>query len=307
MERVKQLQRESALYQCVPNFSEGRRPEVVAAIAAAIRSTPGARLIDHSADVDHNRCVMTILGDAEAVRQAALNAARIAVARIDMRTHQGVHPRAGALDVLPVVPIRNAGREEATALAHAIGVDLAQELALPVYFYEWSALPGKRNALPELRGRGFEAFAALSLSGERAPDLGLPAVHPTAGIAVVGARAPLVAYNIDLDTGDIRIARAIARRIRSERDTRRELTGVRALGFYLASRDIAQVSMNLTRPELTPLTAVFYYVLAAAHELGAGLLESEIIGVIPRASLLYPPEDIAWNDYKPEQILEYWL
>ncbi|HLK61490.1 MAG TPA: glutamate formimidoyltransferase [Chthonomonadaceae bacterium] len=298
----------TSVFQCVPNFSEGRRLEVVAEIAAALRSTPEVRLIDHSADGDHNRCVMTLLGDAGPIRQAALAAARVAVARIDLRTHHGVHPRAGAVDVLPVVPIRNAGREEAVALAHAIGTDLATELALPIYFYEWAALPGRHEALPKLRGRGFEAFAALPLVGDLAPDLGPDHVHPTAGIVVVGARGPLVAYNIDLDTSDVEVARALARRIRAERDVRRELTGVRALGLYLASRDLAQVSMNLTRPELTPLSKIFDFVRAEAHKMGEGVLESEIIGVIPRAALgMLPPEAIAWNDYKPEQILENWL
>jgi glutamate formiminotransferase len=280
----------------------------VTEIAEAIADTPGARLIDHSADPDHNRSVMTFLGTSEVVRAAALAAARVAVARIDMRAHTGVHPRTGAVDVLPVIPLRQAGREEAVALAHAIGADLASELALPVYFYEWAARPGHPAALPELRRGGFEAFAHLPLTGEHAPDLGPSAAHPTAGIALVGARGPLVAYNILLATPDVEIARAIARRIREERAARPELEGVRALGLFLASRNCAQVSLNLTRPDCSPLPAVFAFVQAEAARLGTVALESEIIGVLPRAALGgQPPAAILWHTYRPTQVLETWL
>ncbi|HZP81883.1 MAG TPA: glutamate formimidoyltransferase [Chthonomonadaceae bacterium] len=295
------------IFQCVPNFSEGRRPEVVQAIADAIAATPGARLIDHSADADHNRCVMTFLGPAEAIRAAALAAARVAVARIDMRIHTGVHPRTGAIDVLPVIPLWNATREQAIALAHALGSDLASELALPVYFYEWAAVPGRPAALPDVRRGGLEAFAHLPLIGAKAPDLGPAEAHPTAGIVLVGARGPLVAYNVNLDTPDVQIARAIARRIRQERDTLPELAGVRALGLFLASRNCAQVSMNLTRPEQSPLPAVFAFVQAEAARRGVSVRESEIIGAIPEAALGgVPPAAILWKDYKPGQILETW-
>ncbi|MCS6776238.1 MAG: glutamate formiminotransferase, partial [Chthonomonadaceae bacterium] len=176
----------TSIYQCVPNFSEGRRPEVVAAIAQAIRDTPGALLIDFSSDPDHHRCVMTFLGDAEGVRAAVWNAARVAVEQIDLRAHQGVHPRAGAIDVVPVVPLQGAGREGAVELARCIGDDLANTLDIPVYFYEWSARADRPSALPDLRRGGFEAFAATPLVGDRAPDLGPAHAHPTAGVTVVG-------------------------------------------------------------------------------------------------------------------------
>ncbi len=299
---------QSPLFQCVPNFSEGRRPEVVAALTDAVLTVPGARLIDWSADSDHNRSVLTLIGPAEPIRAAALAAARVAIARINLRTHTGVHPRTGAIDVLPVIPLRHAGREEAVALAHALGADLASELDLSVYFYEWAAQPGRPDTLPELRRGGFEAFANTPLVGPRAPDLGPPVAHSTAGIALVGARDPLVAYNILLNTPDITIARAIARRIRQERAARPELEGVRALGLLLASRQQAQVSMNLTRPDRSPLPAVFAFVQAEAARLGAVALESEIIGVIPRAALGgQPPNAIRWHTYKPTQVLETWL
>lgn len=312
------------LYQCAPNFSEGRRWEVVEEIASAVRATPDVRLLDMSADADHNRCVLTLLGEADGIRAAALAAARVAVARIDLRAHTGVHPRTGAIDVLPVVPLlrpENAlngfflppaphsdAWNEAVALARSLGASLAEELNLPVYFYEWAAGPERRASLPDLRRGGFEAFASGPLLGERAPDLGPSTVHPTAGVVIVGARAPLVAYNINLDSPDIEVARAIARRIRAERLTRPELEGVRALGLHLASRNRAQVSLNLTRPERSPLPAVFAYTQNTAAQFGASAVESEIIGVIPQASLDgQPPEAILWHTYRPAQILDFHL
>jgi glutamate formiminotransferase len=305
------------LYQCVPNFSEGRRLDVVEEIAAAIRAVPEMRLIDYSADPDHNRCVMTLLGPGERAAEALFAAAHVAVARIDLRAHTGVHPRAGALDVAPFVPLKSVrgnlvvaeeSREEAIALSERVGRSLAEELSLPVYLYEWSAQAGRSSALPELRRGGFEGLAGQTLTGDRAPDFGPDHAHPSAGIAVVGARGPLVAYNIDLDTEDRKVARRIARRIREERDRLPQLEGVRALGLFLPTRGTAQVSMNLTLPHKSFLPAVFDFVLAEAHKLGEGVRASEIIGAIPRASLGgLPPEAISWDDYKPDQILEHWL
>ena len=305
------------LYQCVPNFSEGRRLDVVEEIADAIRAVPEVRLIDYSADPDHNRCVMTLLGPGERAAEALLAAARVAVARIDLRVHTGVHPRAGALDVAPFVPLKSVrgkvvvaveSREEAIALSERVGRRLGQELSLPVYLYEWSAQAGRISVLPELRRGGFEGLDGKALTGERAPDFGPSAAHPSAGIAVVGARSPLVAYNIDLDTEDLKVARRIARRIREERDRLPQLEGVRALGLFLPTRGTAQVSMNLTLPHKTPLPAVFDFVLAEAHRLGEGLRCSEIIGAIPLTSLGgLPPEALSWDDYKPAQVLETWI
>jgi len=305
------------LIQCVPNFSEGRRLDVVEAIADAIRSVPEVRLIDYSADPDHNRCVMTILGPGERAADALLAAARVAVAQIDLRTHTGVHPRVGALDVAPFVPLKvvngafvvaEEAKAETIALSERTAQQLAADLNLPIYLYEWSAHAGRLSALPELRRGGFEGLLGQSLTGAHAPDFGPDHAHPSAGITILGARGPLVAYNIDLDTEDIKVARHIARRIRDERDHLPQLTGVRALGLHLPIRGVAQVSMNLTLPSRTSLPAVFDFVLAEAHRLGDFKLTSEIIGEIPRASLGgLPPEAIAWNDYKAEQILETWI
>lgn len=296
------------VYQCVPNFSEGRRQDVVEAIAEAARSAETVQVIDYSADADHNRCVLTILGDAEGIYEAALAAVRTAVARIDMRSHSGVHPRIGALDVLPVVPLRNAGREDAVFLAERIGQALARDLSLPVYFYEWNARQGRKSTLPELRRGSFEDIVHLPLEGSRAPDCGPSQAHPTAGVSVVGARGPLVAYNVNLHTSDVRVAQEIARSIRSERGSLPELEGVRALGLFLASQNRAQVSLNLTHPEKTTLPEVFAYVQREAARRGVYEVESEIIGAIPAASLAgQSPESIHWRSFNPAQILDTWL
>lgn len=297
-----------SLFQCAPNFSEGRRTEVVEAIARSIRAVPGVTLADASADPDHNRCVMSLLGDARAIQDAMRAAATVAVAHIDLRAHEGVHPRAGAIDVLPIVPLRDTPLENARALAEQIGYDLALTQNLPVYFYEANARPNRSRSLPELRCGGLEAFARVPLTGERAPDLGPHEVHPTAGVVIVGARAPLVAYNVNLHTPDVRVAQQIARRIRHERAYRPGLTGVRALGLFLASQNRAQVSLNLTRPDQTPLPAVFQFIRQAAAQWGVTDMESEIIGLLPRAALAgQTPTAIHWHAYKPTQILEHWL
>ncbi len=305
-----------SLYQCALNFSEGRRPEVIEEIADAIRAEGEVRLIDYSADADHNRCVMTILGRGPAVARAVIAAAGVAVARIDLRVHSGVHPRIGALDVAPFVPLKRVRhqwiaaperRDEAVLLSEAVGKMLAEELGLPVYFYEWSAKAGRGAALPDLRRGGFEALMCKPLNGERAPDFGPSMGHPTAGATIVGARGPLIAYNMDLDSGDIKIAKAIARRIREERDRLPDLSGVRALGLLLSSRQTAQVSMNLTLPDRTSLPAVYAFVWSEARRLGVKVRRSEIIGAIPNAALDgKEPEDIGWEGYRPGQILENW-
>jgi glutamate formiminotransferase len=294
--------------QSAINFSEGRRAEVVEAIAEAGRGTPGVVLADCSADPDHNRMVASLLGGPEPVRHAALAMARVAVARIDLRRHTGAHPRIGAVDVVPVVPIRGVTMEECLEVAARIGQDFARELGLPVYFYERSARPGRRSALPEIRRGGFEGLFREPPAGPRVPDLGPAAPHPTAGAVVVGAREPLVACNVNLDTPDPTVAKRIAATIRRERDTRPLLAGVRALGLFLPSRSRAQVSMNLTRPARTPLPAVFDCVRQEAARLAVNVYESEIIGLLPRHALGgEPPERILWRGFRQTQILEYWL
>lgn len=296
-----------ALFQCAANFSEGRRPDVMGAIVEAASEASDSVVADWSGDPDHNRMVLTLLGDAAAIASALTKAAEAAVSRIDMREHQGLHPRTGAVDVVPVTPLRGAERSAAVELARFIGTSLAGTLSLPIYFYEWAAQSPGRMLLPDLRRGGFEAYVVGPLAGSRSPDLGPDQAHPTAGIALVGARGPLVAYNVLLDAPDSRAAAAIARRIRTDRDRLPELAGVRALGLYLPRRGLAQISMNLTRPEETPLPAVFGYVEAQASGLGVEAVESEVIGLAPLTSLAgADPEDIRWRGFKPTQIIESW-
>jgi glutamate formiminotransferase len=296
------------IIQSAINFSEGRRTEVIEAIAQAISEVHGAILADYSADADHNRMVASILGGPETIFKAAIAATKVAIERIDLREHTGAHPRIGAVDVLPVVPIRDISMLECVALSHRIGQELAARFHLPVYFYEQSTEPGRLSELPELRSGGFEGLFTVSLSGDRIPDAGPHHPHPTAGAAIVGARYPLVAYNINLATTEVAVARRIAAKIREGRLLIPELQGVRALGLWLPSRGQAQVSMNLTLPDQSPMPAVFDFVRAQAKHEGVQAAESEIIGLIPRASLGgVPPERILWHGYRETQVIEYWL
>jgi len=254
------------MIQCVPNFSEGRRPKVIAAIVNAVQKTSGVRLADWSADPDHNRMVVTFVGPPAAVRAAALAAAAVAIDRINIDAHRGVHPRLGALDVLPFVPLSGITLTDCADLAREVGQTLAELHGLPVFLYEAAA--AEARSLPFVRK---EAFHSLM------PDFGPSLPHPTAGAVVVGARGPLIAYNIILATPDLSIARAIARELRLLPG----LPGIRALGFPLLSRELSQVSMNLTQPAKTPLLAVFHFVEARARELGTTVVESEVIGALP--------------------------
>ena len=283
----------TALIQCVPNFSEGRRPEVIAAIVGAVQGTPGVRMADWSADPDHHRMVVTFLGPPEPVRAAALAAAAAAISAIDISAHQGVHPRLGAMDVLPFVPLRDITLAECAALAVSVGQELAATHGLPVYLYE-AATPDCRS-LPTVRK---DAFHRLP------PDFGPSSPHPTAGAAVVGARGPLIAYNVNLASQDIAIARTIAREVRAGET---HLQGVRALGFALHSRGLTQVSMNITRPAETSLFSVFSYVTRRAHDLGTEVVESEVIGALPGPSAFGVLADALQGTLKPGQVLlENW-
>ena len=283
----------SPLVQCVPNFSAGRDPAAIAAIVDAVRRTPGVRLADWSADPDHNRLVVTFVGPPDAAGAAALASAAAAVDAIDLREHQGVHPRLGAIDVLPFVPLRGITLAECAALAVSVGAELAARHSLPVFFYE-AASPDIRP-LPLVRKSAFQTLP---------PDLGPPAPHPTAGAVVVGARGPLVAYNVNLTSPDLAAARTVARELR----TLPHLPGIRALGLPLPSRGLSQVSMNLTRPAETPLLAVFGYIKRRAGELGTAARESELIGVLPGPSAFGVLTDaLQMPMLKPGQVLlENW-
>ncbi len=296
------------IVQCAVNFSEGRRREVIGGILLAIASKSEAVLADWSADFDHNRMVATLLGDVKTVSSATLSACDVAVEQIDLRGHAGAHPRAGAVDVIPLVPIRDVTMEECIEASIHLGKECARRFDVPVYLYERSARTYRKTALPDIRKGGFEGLFRERLTGDRAPDFGPPEPHPTAGVVVVGARGPLLAYNVNLASDNVSAARRIAAQIRGERSHNPLLTGVRALGVALPNRSIVQVSMNLTIPDLTPLPAVFDYVTECASELKIKVHESEVIGLIPRSALGgEEPDRILWTSYHARQILENWL
>jgi glutamate formiminotransferase len=274
------------LVQCVPNFSEGRRPEVVERIVEAITNASAVQVVDHSMDVDHNRSVVTFIGSPEDIRKSVLAGARTAVELIDINKHKGAHPRVGAIDVIPIVPLHEMSMNEAISLSYTIGKDIADELRIPVYFYERSAVMRHRTNLAVIRKGGYESLKARGLVDGREPDLGPPELHPTAGVTVVGARGPLIAYNVNLATDDMRAARAIAERIRKLRDSGKGMAGVKAIAVHLKSRNIAQVSTNITQPNQTNVWDVYYFIEREAREMGVEVLESELIGAIREEAVL---------------------
>ena len=260
----------TTLVECVPNFSEGRDPAKIEAIADAIRSA-GAAVLDRSSDPDHHRSVITFAAPADRVGEAAFRAVRQAVASLDLRTHAGVHPRIGVADVVPFVPLRGVTLADCAAIARQTGRRIWDELRVPVYLYEAAALRPECRNLADIR-RG-----AVPL-----PDFGGPALHPSAGAVVVGARKFLIAFNVNLRTSDVAIARRIARAVRFSSGG---LPCVKAMGVLLASRNLAQVSMNLTDFEQTPISVAFEAVRAQAALCGVAIAGSEIVGLVPRQAL----------------------
>jgi glutamate formiminotransferase/glutamate formiminotransferase/formiminotetrahydrofolate cyclodeaminase len=271
------------LVECVPNFSEGRKAETVERIAQAIKSVPGAIVLDRHLDADHNRSVVTFVSEPERVVEAALRGVAMATELIDLRNHTGEHPRIGATDVLPFVPVSSVTIDDCVALAHEAGNRIWQELSIPVYFYERAALSSGRVRLENVRRKGFEQLRdEISTNADRKPDIGAPAVHQTAGAIAVGARPFLIAFNVTLQTNDLMIARRIARVVR-ERDG--GLPFVKALGFELRSRGLVQVSMNLIDFEQTSITRAFEAVRDEARRLEVEIDAAEIVGLLPRAAL----------------------
>jgi glutamate formiminotransferase len=272
-----------SLVECVPNFSEGRRLDIVDALAAAVAETPSVTLLDRTSDRDHNRSVLTFAGPSTAVAQAMEQAVAIAIERIDMTVHQGEHPRLGAVDVVPFVPLGETTIDETIELARDFGRRIAQRFELPVYLYAKAATRPERAILADIRRPQFEGLRDLIGTPEFAPDFGPNHVHPTAGATVVGARPFLIAYNINLETRDAEIARRIARRVRERSGG---LPRVQALGLYLEDLGCAQVSMNLLDFTVTPVWLVWETVVGLAREEGVEPRESELIGLAPLASLI---------------------
>ncbi len=271
------------LVECVPNFSEGRDLARVAALEAAISSVPGSHVLHCTSDADHHRSVITFAGEAEAVLESAVRAAARALELIDLNKHRGVHPRLGALDVLPFVPLGDTSMADCVALAHRAGGRIWRELHIPVYYYQAAALRPDRMLLEKVRQGEFEGLRESVLVDEtKGPDVGGPALHPTAGAIIVGARPILIAYNINLQTADLQIAKSIARAIRTSSGG---LPCVKALGLALESRGQVQVSMNLTDFNVTPPHVVFAEVSRLAANAGVAVAESELIGLIPRKAV----------------------
>lgn len=272
------------LIECIPNVSEGRREDVVASLAeAAVKAAPGVVLLDRTSDADHNRSVLTFLGEGEALVTAMTALVGAALEAIDLRTHAGAHPRLGAVDVIPFVPLRGATAADCVVLAKTLGRTLADRFGLPVYLYEDAASSPERQNLANIRKGEFEGLASKMADPAWAPDFGPSAPHPSGGASVVGARAPLVAYNINLGTRDLAVAERIAKAIR-------HLSGgfryVKAMGVRLDARGQVQVSINMTNFEKTPLHRVFETVRSEAERQGVSVVGSEIVGLVPQAALL---------------------
>ena len=291
------------LIECVPNFSEGRNSARIDALAAAMSGVPGAWVLDCHRDPDHNRSVITLAGEPEAVAEAALSGVGAASELIDLNQHQGAHPRMGAADVLPFVPIRGVELEDCAALAHQTGRTIWERYQIPVYFYGAAALRPERAALEQVRKGQFEGLRQdAPRDPGRAPDVGGPELHPTAGAIAVGARKFLIAYNVNLDTPDAAIAGEIAGAIRTSSGG---LPALKAMGIALASRGISQVSMNLTDYEQTSLQQAYEAVRHEAGRRGCAIASSEIVGLVPQQALDTGAEYFhSLSQFSPEQVLE---
>lgn len=288
--------------ECVPNVSEGRRPEVVARLVAAVTSAPGVRLLDVSSDPDHNRSVLTLAGTAGDLRAGLLALYEAALREIDLTRHQGVHPRVGAVDVVPFVPLGDTSMEEAVAAAEALAAEVAVRFGLPVYLYESAAVRPERRLLADVRRGGFEGLPAKMADPAWLPDFGPDRPHPTAGATVIGARFFLIAFNAVLDTPDVAVAKAIAKKVR---ESGGGLQAVRAMGVHLASRGRAQVSMNLVDFRRTSVFTALNRVRQEAEALGARVLETELIGLMPEeAAMGVMRETLLMPEFAPDRVLE---
>lgn len=291
------------IVECVPNFSEGRRKEVVDAIAEAIAATPRVRLLDREMDASHNRCVITFVGDRTSVVEGALAGARKAVELIDMNRHRGEHPRIGALDVCPFVPVAGVTMDDCVRIARSVGQRIADELHVPVYLYEAAATRPDRRDLPNVRRGEYEGLKAeIETNPDRRPDFGPSKMHPTAGATVVGARPILIAWNVNLATKDVHVAKRIAKAIR---ESDGGLPAVRAKGFELADRGLVQVSMNMIDYHKTSLLRVFEEIRKLAAAEGVSVAGSEVVGLVPLAPLLEAAEArMQIANFNRSQILE---
>ena len=290
------------IIECVPNFSEGRDSRKIEEIAAVFKSFPEVRLADFSSDVDHNRSVFTFMGKSKDVLKAALAACGKALELIDMRKHGGAHPRLGAVDVVPFIPLGMAEMKDAIDVAHAFGKQLSERFGASVYFYGYAARKDEYAQLPDIRRGGYEGLAEKITLKKAVPDEGGDTFNAQSGAAVVGARDLLVAYNINLASDDLHLAKHIASRVREKTGG---LKAVRAIGVMLKSRGVAQVSVNLIDCKETPLKTVFDRVKVLVAEEGAKILESELIGLAPKCAFAgTTPEYLKLKDFNKHRLLE---
>ena len=290
------------IMECVPNFSEGRDLQKIDKIVAPFRGKQGVKLLDYSNDEDHNRLVVTVVGEPEPLRDAVLEAIGVAVELIDLNHHQGQHPRMGAVDVVPFIPIRNVTMEEAVALSKEVGKEVAKRYNLPVFLYEKSASAPHRESLAAVRKGEFEGMAEKIKQPEWHPDFGLAERHPTAGTVAIGARMPLVAYNINLNTPSLEIAHDIAKKIRFIGGG---LRYCKAMGVELKDRGITQVSINMTDYTRTALYRAFELVRVEARRYGVSIVGSEIIGLVPMEALIDTASYyLGLENFSMEQVLE---
>src|SRR5277367_5567396 len=291
------------LIECVPNFSEGRDPAKIDAIVAAMSAVTGVYVLDREMDADHNRCVVTLAGEPDAVAEAALRGVGKALELIDLTKHTGAHPRVGATDVVPFIPIEGVTLEDCAALARRTGHEIWARYRIPVFFYEAAAQRPDRANLENIRRGQFEGLRdEMKHNHDRQPDVGEPKLHPTAGVTVVGARKFLVAYNVNLNTSDISIANKIAKAIRFSSGGLRH---VKSMGVELKARNLAQVSINLTDFEQTPMHRVYEMVKREAQRYGVVPVGSEIVGLIPKKAIEMAADYfLQVENFSPEQIFE---
>lgn len=293
------------IIECVPNISTADG-DLVNQAAGVVRSTPGVTLLNTSSDASHNRTVITFLGDPAGVEEAAVQLAKFAARNIDLTKHKGEHPRMGAIDVIPFIPIREVSMDECIALSKKVAARIWDEACMPVFLYEASASAPHRENLAAVRKGQFEGMVEKVKEPQWEPDFGGRAIHPTAGVVAVGARAPLIAFNINLSTADVAIADKIARVIRQSGGG---LTCVKAMGVYLKERNLAQVSINMTNYCMTPLYRAVEFVRFEAARYGVSIVGTEIVGLVPMRALIDSAEYyLGIENFDPEnQVLEYRL
>ena len=293
---------EMSVIEMVPNVSEGRRAAVIDELASVLRGTAGATLLNTTSDPSHNRSVFTLVGSGEALLDATLRMFEVALRHIDLRSHQGAHPRIGAVDVVPYIPLEGSTMDACVQLAHEAGRAVAARYGVPIYFYERAALRTTRTKLEAVRRGQFEGLPARMHDPDWAPDAGPAVPHPTAGATAIGARMPLIAFNVDLDGATLEDAKRIAATVR---ESSGGLPYVKALGLWLPHRNRAQVSMNLTDYTQTSLVTAFDAVATRAAALGVHVHESELIGLIPAGALAnITPERVGLTDFDWSRVLE---